>query len=508
MDVDLQACSRARLARDPRFDGKFYIGVLTTRIYCRPICRARTSNESNVRYFPTAAAAAEAGFRPCLRCRPESSPGTAASLGTRNTVSRALRLIEESALEEDDSVETLAKRLGIGARHLRRLFLQHLGATPGAVMQTRRLHFAKKLIDETKLPMTQLAMASGFGSVRRFNAAIRKNYRRTPTQIRKLAKTPDLIRENHYVLRLSYRPPYNWKTLLSYLASRAIPGVELVEDNKYSRTISLNGATGYIEVTFRPENNELSLQVQFGDSRALFTIVERVREMFDLKADWSVIAATLGRDPILRKLIHQKPGLRVPGCWDGFELTTRAILDQHMSPPAATTMTGHIAKAFGRAVPFGKKLNRLFPAPQDLADADFTGIGLPKSRVASIRALARGICKGEITFERCDRELFLRKILDIPGVGNWTASYVAMRALREPDAFPSEDLWLLRALKLQKAAELEDRSKAWRPWRSYAAMHLWNIAARPAEQTNGAERFLRRGWDEKHRDDSSPSAVT
>src|SRR6516162_638852 len=237
---------------------------------------------------------------------------------TRNTVSRALRLIEESGLE-GGGLETLARRLGIGLRHLRRVFLRHLGASPRAVMQTRRSHFAKKLIDETTLPMTQIAIASGFGYVRRFNAAIRNTYQRTPTQMRRLARAPDLEREDQYVLRLSYRPPYNWKILLAYLAARATPGVELVEDNKYCRTISLNGTSGYLEVRFRPESDELVLQLHFADSRCLFRIVERVREMFDLTADWAVIGATLRRDPMLCALIDQNPALRAAGCGAGFE---------------------------------------------------------------------------------------------------------------------------------------------------------------------------------------------
>src|SRR5205807_4676506 len=248
MELDWRVCSRARLSRDARFDGKFFIGVVTSRVYCRSICPAPTAKEKNVRYYPTAAAAAEAGFRPCLRCRPECSPGTPAWLGTSNTVSRALRLIDESALE-DGGVEVLAERLGVGSRHLRRLFVQHLGATPSAVAQTRRLHFAKKLIDETKLPMGEVALASGFGCVRRFNAAIRRIYRRTPTQIRHLARLAAPRAENHYVFRLRYRPPYSWHGMLRFLAARATPGVEAVQDGRYLRTISANGSYGTIEVS-------------------------------------------------------------------------------------------------------------------------------------------------------------------------------------------------------------------------------------------------------------------
>jgi AraC family transcriptional regulator of adaptative response / DNA-3-methyladenine glycosylase II len=284
MKIDLQACSRARLSRDPRFDGKFFIGVLGSRVYCRSICPAPTAKEKNVRYFSTAAAAAEAGFRPCLRCRPEASPGTPAWLGTPTTVSRALRLIAESGLE-DGGVEGLADRLGVGARHLRRLFIQHLGAPPSAVAQTRRLHFAKKLIDETNLPMGEVALAAGFGCVRRFNAAIRKIYKRTPTQIRRLSRQAGVQPDNQCLFRLKYRPPYDWEGMLRFVAARATPGVEYVEGGHYYRSISLNGSDGSVDVSLDEANHALLARVQFGDPRSLFLIVERLA-MFDLNADW------------------------------------------------------------------------------------------------------------------------------------------------------------------------------------------------------------------------------
>ena len=289
MTLDCQVCSRARLSRDARFDGKFFIAVLSTKIYCRPICPARTSCESNVRYYPTAAAAAEAGFRPCLRCRPECSPGTPAWLGTSNTVSRALRLIGETGLE-DGGMEGLAEYLGVGSRHLRRLFVKHLGATPSAVAQTRRLHFAKKLIDGTQLPMSEVALASGFGCVRRFNAAIRKTYKRTPTQIRRLARQTTSQPENQYVFQLRFRPPYHWKGMLAFLAARAMPGVEVVDLNSYRRSISLNACHGYFEVSLDDEHHSLSVRVQIGDPHSLYVIIERIRSMFDLNADWAAIA--------------------------------------------------------------------------------------------------------------------------------------------------------------------------------------------------------------------------
>src|SRR5215467_11340258 len=349
VNLDLRVCSRARLARDARFDGKFFIGVLTTGIYCRPVCRARTSKESNVRYFPSAAAAAEAGFRPCLRCRPECSPGTRAWVGTQNTVSRALRLISDAGLEEG-GVEALAEHLGVGSRHLRRLFLRHLGATPNAIAQTRRLHFAKKLIDETSLPMTQIAFAAGFGSVRRFNAAVHKVYHRTPTQIRRLAKRA-CEPEDQYVFRLHFRPPYDWNRVLEFLEAQAIPGVEAVEGGCYRRSISLDEHHGYFEVALDAANNALAVRLQFGDSRRLFFIIERIRAMFDLDADWPTIARTLQADPALAELVTAHPGLRVPGSWNGFEFVTQALLGRSIGGDEALALAERVITHFGEPCP-------------------------------------------------------------------------------------------------------------------------------------------------------------
>jgi AraC family transcriptional regulator, regulatory protein of adaptative response / DNA-3-methyladenine glycosylase II len=343
MKLDWQARRRARVARDPRFDGKFFVGIVTTHIYCRPSCPVPTVKDKNVRYFASAAAAAEAGFRPCLRCRPECSPGTPAWLGTSATVSRALRLIAESDLQ-DGGIEYLAERLGVGSRHLRRLFLKHLGATPGAVVQTRRLHFAKKLIDETSLPMNEVALAAGFGCVRRFNASIRETYQRTPTQIRRLARQLDSQIENQYEFRLRFRPPYQWQHMLAFLAPRATPDVEAIEAGMYRRSISLDGGHGWFEVLLDEPNHSLALKVHFPDTRALFLICERVRTMFDLNADWMAIVSALGSSPVLSRQIDAAPGLRVPGCWDGFELTVRTIIGQQISVKGATTLTGPCGK--------------------------------------------------------------------------------------------------------------------------------------------------------------------
>ena len=390
-------------------------------------------------------------------------------------MSRALRLIDESGLE-DGGVETLAERLGVGSRHLRRLFLRHLGATPSAVAQTRRLHFAKKLIDETRLPMNQIAFAAGFGSVRRFNAGILKVYHRAPTQIRRLTRQAPSQPENEYLFRLRFRPPYHWEGMLKFLAARATPGVEAVDGRSYRRSISWNGRDGYFEVSMDGAEESLVARIQFGHPQSLIYIVERIRTMFDLKADWAAIMRTLRTDPMLLERMGAEPGLRVPGCWNGFELAVRAILGQQITVKGATGLAGKAAQAFGRPFSSGNGLNRLFPAPEALADAKLESIGMPSARAETIRALARAVCDGRISFEGIvDTEAFLAQIQEIPGIGKWTAQYVAMRALGETDAFPSSDLVLLRALSCGTSSELERLAEGWRPWRAYAAMYLWRM---------------------------------
>lgn len=473
MFPDPHICSQARLSRDARFDGRFFIAVLSTRIYCRPICPVRAAKEENVRYFATAAAAAEAGFRPCLRCRPESAPGTPAWHGTSTTVSRALRLISESALE-DGGVDALAARLGIGSRQLRRLFLRHLGASPNAVAKTRRLHFAKKLIDETNLPMGQIALAAGFGSVRRFNSAFRKTYDRTPTQVRRLAHLKSDLSKTEYLFRLAFRPPYHWEALLEFLSRRVTPGVEAVESGCYSRTISLQGQSGSLAASMNQSGSALEVRIFFPEPRWLFLIVERIRRMFDLGADPREISACLAHDPLLTARIEAKPGLRVPGCWDGFELAVRAILGQQVSVKGATTLAGRLVQRFGTRVGAGSSLTHLFPTAEVLAEADIARIGLPRKRAEAVRALARAVSEGSIAFNATNNvDEFQARLCQLPGIGDWTAQYIAMRAMGDPDAFPASDLGLQRVAALNHELELTKRAEAWRPWRSYAAMYLW-----------------------------------
>jgi AraC family transcriptional regulator of adaptative response / DNA-3-methyladenine glycosylase II len=477
---DFDSCYRALKSRDGRFDGRFFVGVVTTGIYCRPICPAPTPLAKNVRFFACAAAAAEAGFRPCKRCRPEKAPGTPAWLGTSATVSRALRLIADGALDEE-GVDELADRLGVGARQLRRLFAQHLGASPAAVAQTRRVHFARKLIDETELPLIQVAFQAGFGSVRQFNHAVRTAFGKSPLQIRRALRAKELPGpDGDLQLRLPFRPPLDWPSLLGFLRPRAIPGVEAIDARSYRRTIALGGSAGVLEVHPVDGQTCLVLRLRLATPAELMAVVERVRRLFDLGADPLPITRQLRSDPCLRRAVDAHPGLRVPGAWDGFELAVRAILGQQVSVVAASTLSGRLVRLLGQPLPRGSEdsLTHLFPGPEVLADADLSSLGVPRVRCEAIRQLAAALCDGELALDGTDGlEAITTRLCQLPGVGPWTAHYIAMRALGEPDAFPASDLGLRRALapggKPVTAAELARHAEAWRPWRAYAAMYLW-----------------------------------
>jgi AraC family transcriptional regulator of adaptative response / DNA-3-methyladenine glycosylase II len=466
VDLDIEICRRARLARDARFDGRFFVGVHSTGIYCRPVCPAPPARESNVQYFPSAAAAAETGLRPCLRCRPEASPGTPAWNGRSTTVARGLRLIGEGALDEA-SVEALAARLGVGARHLRRLFIEHLGATPVAIAQTRRLQFAKRLIDETAMPLTEIALASGFRSIRRFNASIQRAYRRPPRELRKLAGATSAAPPGEHVLRLPFRPPLDWAALLDFLRLRAIPHLEEVTEDCYRRQFCFKGKEGRLEA--RIAGSAVRLAIAYPDARALLAISERVRRMFDLDADPDSIAAHLSGDSALAKRIRKRPGLRIPGAWDGWEAGVRAILGQQVSVRAASTLAGRLVQRFGDG--------RVFPSPEALAEAGIEVVGLPSRRAGTIRQLAASVLSGAVSFSSgADPDQFRRSLMAIPGIGEWTAQYISLRALGDPNALPAGDLGLRKALGLT-ATEIEIRSQAWRPWRAYAAIYLWQVEA-------------------------------
>lgn len=474
-------CYRALKSKDQRFDGLIYVGVRTTGIYCRPVCPARSVKFENCRFFGSAAAAQEAGFRPCLRCRPETAPECASWRGTSNSVSRALALINDGALDGSGStVETLAGRLGLGERQLRRLFLQHLGASPIAVAQTRRVLFAKHLIHETQMPMTEVAFAAGFSSVRRFNETFLDLFQRPPSALR---RRPSAGTQAQVALRLRYRAPYDWDAMLAFLAARAIAGVEIIEDNTYARTVEVEGKVGSIEVSHLPRHQSLSVTIRFPQVRALPAIVGCVRRVFDLGADIETIDAHLSRDPLLASLIAAHPGLRAPGGWDGFELAVRAVLGQQITVSAARRLAGQLVALHGKPVPAAyaihPSLTHVFPTAVTLARAEALGLGMPAARQQTLRALAEAVSADRNIFRpHATIDTAIERLRSIRGIGEWTAQYIALRAMRETDAFPSTDVGLLRSMAQLDAscatgACLEARAESWRPWRAYAAQHLW-----------------------------------
>jgi AraC family transcriptional regulator of adaptative response / DNA-3-methyladenine glycosylase II len=500
--LDPKICYRALQTRDARFDGRLFVGITSTGIYCRPVCPARPARFEHCRFFPSAAAAQEAGFRPCLRCRPETAPDLGAWRGTSNTVSRGLALIAEGALDGDEaSVETLAERLGVGGRQLRRLFKQHLGASPVAVAQTRRVLFAKQLIQETRLPMAEIALASGFGSIRRFNETFQQLYRRPPGALRR--KTVAALPEgwapaSGVTVRLAYRPPYDWPAMLGYLRARAIDGVERIDEDAYSRTVLLDGAVGTVEIRHLPEKQSLAATIRVPDLRALPGVVARTRRVFDLGADVAVIGAHLAQDPLLAPLVAERPGLRAPGGWDGFELAVRAVLGQQVSVAAARQLAGQLVRRCGARVPTEQRthpgLSLCFPTAAQLAAADLAPLGMPGARKAALAALAAAALADPLLFDPLGTvEETVARLRGIRGVGAWTAEYIALRAVREPDAFPAADVGLLRGAAARNGhrpspGELRDLSEAWRPWRAYAAQHLW--AADAAAQIAKAARHV------------------
>ena len=479
MVADRDACYRALRTRDARFDGRFFICVRSTGVYCRPVCPARPPKLENCVFLPSAAAAQEAGFRPCLRCRPEASPETFAWRGTSNTVSRALRLIADGALDEGD-VEHLAGRLGVGDRHLRRLFDRHVGASPLAVAQTRRLLFAKRLIDETVLPMTEVALAAGFGSVRRFNAAVRRTYDRSPRALRRL-RAPASADRTAVTLRLPFLPPYDWDTMLAFLAARAIPGVEAVTAGVYRRTIACGRGHGVVTVRPAPGSAHLVATIHVTEVAHLASAVTRLRRLFDLDADVQTIGEHLAGDARLAPLVAARPGLRVPGAWDAFELAVRAILGQQVSVAAATTLAGRLVAAHGvpLATPVADDALRfVFPEPAVLAAADLTAIGLTRARARALAAFAAAVAREpDILSTAPSLDAAVERLTALEGVGDWTAHYIAMRALREPDAFPAADLGLRRVLATEtgrpNTRAVLAAAERWRPWRAYAVLHLW-----------------------------------
>lgn len=482
MGLDPSACYRAVLARDARYDGRFFTCVKTTGIYCRPICPARPPRLENCTFVPTAAAAQAAGFRPCLRCRPESAPDLDAWRGTSATVSRALKMIEAGALDDGD-VASLADRLEIGQRQLRRLFRRHIGATPVGVAQTRRVLLAKQLIHQSNLSMIQVALASGFGSVRRFNETFQQLYRRPPGELRRgtIAKSP----APEISLLLPYRPPYDWLAMIGFLEARAIAGVEVVEGDTYSRVIELGGepggGAGSIRVVHEPRHAGLRVIVRFPRLNALPIIIARIRRMFDLSAEPAAINAALSCDRLLAPMVAARPGLRVPGAWDPFEIAVRAVLGQQITVKAATILASRIVSVIG--TPIGDSieipgLTHAFPQPGRLNLKALTGLGLTSARAAAIAGIADAAVADSRLFDpRRDLPEAVARLCQLTGVGQWTAQYIAMRAMGESDAFLAADVAIQRRFnpdgRRPTVPELLNHAERWRPWRAYAMLHLW-----------------------------------
>ncbi len=489
-------CYEAALSRDARFDGEFFVCVKSTGIYCRPVCPALMPRLENCNFVPTAAAAEQTGFRPCLRCRPETAPGSPAWMGTSTTVSRALRLISEGA--GDISIAGLADRVGIGDRHLRRLFKEQVGAGPKAVAQTERFQLARQLLVETDLSITEVAYASGFKSIRRFNDAIHKAFKRSPGEYRRKARARLMGTKKGSRMRapsvspnlkisLGTRAPYDWDRMMGFFAARVIPGVEQVSGGIYRRSIELGEAgrtRGILLLRPRPETAQVEAELALDGPAHLTGAVRRIRDMLDLDAGAREITRHLARDPLLKGVCRKNPGLRLPGCWSVFELAVRAVVGQQISVKGACTMLGRLAEAYGEPVTANEhEITRHFPSPKALAGKDLTRIGLTRARAATLQELASAFADDpDFIHPAMPNGSGVRRLQSIRGIGPWTAQYVAMRALRQPDAFPAADLGLLKASGFATAKELEAHAERWRPWRAYAVIALWQKLADQKER--------------------------
>lgn len=473
MTLDADTCYRALVARDRRFDGLFFVGVSTTGVYCRPVCPARTPRRERCSFFARAAEAEREGFRACFRCRPELAPGGAPVDALPRLVASALARIDAGCLNEG-SVDGLAAELGVSGRHLHRALTSSLGLSPIELAQTRRLALAKQLLQDTSLSLTDVALAAGFASIRRFNAVFAERFGRPPSALR---RAHGEAAGDGIVLRLDHRPPLDWEALLEFLAARAIPGVEVVADGAYRRTVALRGHVGWVQVA--REHDVVRAHVASSLAPVLAEVVARVRAVFDLDAHPSSIDAALSHDPLLRPLVRARPGVRLVGAFDGFETALRAVLGQQVSVRGATTLAGRLAARLGTpvATPF-PELRVLWPAAAAVGGADAARlareVGLPGKRAATIVGLARAVSEGGLRLERhADPDETVARLVALPGIGDWTAQYLGMRVLGWPDAFPASDLGLLRALDVTDARAARTRAEAWRPWRAYAAMRLW-----------------------------------
>lgn len=474
LPLDHAQCYAAIQAHDARFDGLFYVGVSSTRVYCRPVCRVRLPRPENCTFYPSAASAEQAGFRPCLRCRPELAPGNAQVDAVRRVAQRVAERIRAGALGEKN-LEALAAEFGLSSRQLRRVVKAEYGVSPIALALTYRLHLGKQLLTDTDLKIIDVAFASGFSSLRRFNDAFRSHYRMKPSELRRGRRRRSA---ECFSLRLGYRPPLAWETLGRFLASRGNSRVEAWLNGRYLRVVRLNDCTGWIAVRNDAQRSQLIAEVSSSLLPVLTQLLLRLRTLFDLDANPRIIDDHLRRDETLAALVSQQPGLRVPGTLDPFELCLRAILGQQVTVKAASTLFGRFVEAFGEAAdtPF-PGLDRSAPVAAGIARSslqEIINLGLTERRAATIHRIARAVCTGELNLADGKREDMLSQLLDFPGIGPWTAQYVAMRALGDPNALPQSDLGLMRALDVTKPSQVQERAAGWQPWRAYGAMHLWN----------------------------------
>lgn len=483
---DNAACYAAFSAHDPRFDGRFFVGISSTGIYCRPVCRVKMPKEENCSYFASAAAAENAGYRPCLKCRPELAPGLAPADAPGRLARRAAWMMEEDSLC-DSSVAELAERLAITERHLRRVFAAEYGVPPVQYLQTQRLLLAKSLLTDTTLPITSVAMAAGFGSIRRFNALFKKQYRMAPTSLRKLGGEERAAGQQGITLLLGYRPPYQWGQVLAFLAPRGIPGIESVEDGVYRRTVTMRQGgkdlRGWIVVENRESKNALAVTLSVNLLPVLAKVLARVRSMFDLNCNPDEVYGRLaGMNETLPGAFVV--GTRLPGCFAPFEMAVRAVLGQQITEKAAKTLITRVAMAFGEPVqtPF-EGLTHTFPTAEAMAglpgpiNEQLGPLGVIAARARCIYALACALVEGNIDFmNQANPEAEMKKMLALPGFGPWTVEYFAMRAFNWPDAFPHTDFVLKKMLGGMPPAEILQWAEQWRPWRAYAAVGLWNLA--------------------------------
>lgn len=482
MTKDPRGRYKALLARDPRFDGIFFVGVTSTGVYCRPICPVKPPKEANCRFYDSAQEAEMAGFRPCLRCRPELAPGKAPVDHSQRIAHLVVQRIEEGTIDEKAALEAIAGEFELSSRQIRRIIQNELGVPPIQLLLTRRLLRAKQLLTETKLPVTEVAFGSGFSSLRRFNDAFCTRYGMAPSRLRKRAVRDATASDGAgtSTLQLSYRSPYDWTGMLAFLKARELKGVEWVSDSSYARTVHLAGHKGWIRVTQAKSKNALLLEFTHSLSPVLPALLSRLRNLFDLDARPDLICKQLRKDERLAHLVKANPGMRVPGAFNGFEIGLRAILGQQVTVKGATTVAGRLASAFGEnmVTPY-LELNRLTPAPSRIAKAsvdDIAKLGVLSARCKSLIALARAHVSGDVSLDNGAHHSpddTIELLAALPGIGQWTAHYIAMRALRWPDAFPKEDVVLRNSLGRVTARRAEEMADAWRPWRSYAVLHLW-----------------------------------